>query len=145
MKSLIESLMEVFMEALPLAKEAAYEDNSEVNLYDLIIKVGQGASLSSCINFVKETLAHSEITAEEKEKKSEVKDGRMTNSHEQIYGKKENVELSQLFSPLGKGKSTQTNTIPSMILIEGWAGIGKSVLCQFLANAWASDMNVATQ
>jgi hypothetical protein len=54
-------------------------------------------------------------------------------SHEQLYAVKEPLALTELFEPKD---DTQT---PNKILILGRAGIGKSILCQYLATQWASD------
>ncbi|MCE3238863.1 MAG: Uncharacterized protein K0R24_1844 [Gammaproteobacteria bacterium] len=54
-------------------------------------------------------------------------------SHEELYAAKEPLALNQLFEP-----KDDTET-PNKILILGRAGIGKSVLCQYLAVQWALD------
>jgi HEAT repeat protein len=69
---------------------------------------------------------------EGKEKSHEYVDERMA-SHEQLYAVKEPLALTELFEP-----KDDTPT-PNKILILGRAGIGKSILCQYLATQWASD------
>jgi HEAT repeat protein/tetratricopeptide (TPR) repeat protein len=54
-------------------------------------------------------------------------------SHEALYAVREPIALNQLFGPKNDKKT------PNKILILGRAGIGKSVLCQYLAVQWASD------
>src|SRR5689334_11901441 len=52
-------------------------------------------------------------------------------SHEQLYVEHEPVALEQLFSPLSNDESTSNK-----LIIYGRAGIGKSVLCQYIATQW---------
>ncbi|MDF3055782.1 MAG: hypothetical protein K0Q74_1689 [Gammaproteobacteria bacterium] len=54
-------------------------------------------------------------------------------SHEELYAPKEPLALNQLFEPKDDTKA------PNKVLILGRAGIGKSVLCQYLAVQWASE------
>jgi HEAT repeat protein/ankyrin repeat protein/predicted acylesterase/phospholipase RssA len=54
-------------------------------------------------------------------------------SHEELYAVKEPLALDQLFEPKDDTKT------PSKILILGRAGIGKTILCQYLAVQWATD------
>jgi HEAT repeat protein len=69
---------------------------------------------------------------EKDENQKEFIDERMA-SHEALYAVKEPLAFNQLFEPK---EDTKT---PNKILILGRAGIGKSVLCQYLAVQWASD------
>jgi HEAT repeat protein len=66
---------------------------------------------------------------EDKDKKEFI-DERMA-SHEELYAVKEPLALNQLFEPKDDTKT------PHKILILGRAGIGKTVLCQYLAVQWA--------
>jgi HEAT repeat protein len=54
-------------------------------------------------------------------------------SHEELYAVKEPLLLTELFEP-----KNDTRT-PNKILILGRAGIGKSILCQYLATQWAAS------
>ncbi len=69
---------------------------------------------------------------EKDENKKEFIDERMA-SHEELYVVREPLALNQLFEP---NDDTQT---PNKLLILGRAGIGKSVLCQYLAVQWAFE------
>ncbi|MCD6040315.1 MAG: repeat protein, partial [Gammaproteobacteria bacterium] len=66
---------------------------------------------------------------EEKDKKEFI-DERMA-SHEALYAIREPLALNQLFEPKDDTKT------PNKILILGRAGIGKTILCQYLAVQWA--------
>jgi HEAT repeat protein len=68
---------------------------------------------------------------EKDENQKEFIDERIS-SHEALYAVKEPLELNQLFEPKEDAKT------PNKILILGHAGIGKTILCQYLAVQWAS-------
>lgn len=62
---------------------------------------------------------------------------RKVSSFEQIYGKKEIYPLSQLMQPNKKPENKQDSM---RILIEGWGGMGKTVLCQYLSVMWGRNV-----
>jgi len=47
---------------------------------------------------------------------------------------RDEINIAQLFEPLSKDEA-----VLKKVLIQGRAGIGKTVLCQYLATQWASD------
>jgi HEAT repeat protein len=69
---------------------------------------------------------------EKEENQKEFRDERMA-SHEELYAVKEPLALNHLFEPKDDTKT------PHKILILGRAGIGKTILCQYLAVQWASN------
>ncbi|MCD6040233.1 MAG: repeat protein, partial [Gammaproteobacteria bacterium] len=73
------------------------------------------------------------LVEEKDENVKEFIDERMA-SHEELYAVKEPLALNQLFEPKDDTKT------PNKILILGRAGIGKSVLCQYLAVQWAAGL-----
>jgi HEAT repeat protein len=110
--------------------------------YDQLERLFDGRKIPIADSFINLTLIReTEHTQKEKclslpvsqEEKSErpFVDERLA-SHEELYAAKEPLALNQLFEPK---EDTET---PDKILILGRAGIGKSVLCQYLAVQWAS-------
>ena len=52
------------------------------------------------------------------------------NSFEALYQAKESIDLKDIFSPLRQEPASKR------IVVEGRAGIGKTTLCKYIANAW---------
>lgn len=69
---------------------------------------------------------------EAEQKRLEFRDERI-NSFEDIYKPKESIELTDIF------EQQQNLNAPNHILVEGPAGIGKTTLCQYIANQWAVE------
>jgi HEAT repeat protein len=109
-------------------------DNNQISIADSFINL---ALIKETEHKAKEQgLAHDHLEekddGEGREKPPNYVDERMA-SHEQLYVVKEPLALTELF------ESKDDTKTPNKILILGRAGIGKSVLCQYLATQWASD------
>lgn len=102
------------------------------------------------VNLVNVSTEQSFSNTDENESSESIRNVRMQSSYEQVYGKREDFPLLQLFSPLKKTEINFSNTeienvIPSRILITGWAGSGKTVLSQYLTVMWARDVQDTTK
>src|SRR5690606_10569642 len=60
------------------------------------------------------------------------------NSFEALYQAKESIDLKEIFSPLRQEPAIKR------VVIEGRAGIGKTTLCRYIANAWAHPKKRST-
>lgn len=92
---------------------------------------------------VKEKVKEDRKEGEQESTQKRFKEQRMMNSHEHIYGKKERIELADLFAPTTeKENKKRMGKIPKRLLLEGWAGIGKTSCCQFIANQFSQKGTV---